>query len=801
MSIQNLDQLTYRISDATDQLEVAVTAVRESAGVVEGGTGEAAQSAREAAQSARESASSASIAQQSVVMADSHRQSARAEADRASAYASQASVSADSSALSEGEAKKSASTATAQVSLAKTEANKAKAEATTATTQAGVAKAEATKATQQATTATTQAGIASTKADQATRQATIATTQASLAKQAVIDATKLEPSKDGLVEEAPKDNKMYGRVDGAWGLIPTGGGTSGGGTGAVDTVNGIAPDESGNVTVPIPQPTPQVKSDWNAITGVAEILNKPELFSGSYDDLTDKPAPIIPFSGDYNDLTNKPDPVVPFSGSYNDLKDKPTPVIPFSGNYNDLTNKPEIPVVVEQVNADWNATSGKARILNKPVLFDGRYESLTGKPEIPSGGGTSNITDNSQLTNGAGYIKDAPKDGKWYARKEGVWAEVETGKAFSGDYRDLTNKPVLNTDGSIGGNGFNGDYNDLVNKPPLITSNTQLFNGAGYIKDAVADNRQYVRKNHKWEVFESKADLGHTLFINPINNAEEGVGTRLYKSHGMTTDPSLLFNNWSHTNPHIPYPLYHLGFLGHFRNWVTDGALITPEYFSYLPSGRYSFSASSFGDSHFPNGHVLAGKTGYIEIVQVTTPQAIPTVHNNGGHTLFPTGVAYVINDNNKIVSIYDFDEKTGEFIVRASGGNSGVTPFSGRYADLSGKPTLFSGNYNDLTNKPVLFSGDYNDLINVPPPSTTGGFSGNYNDLTNKPTLFNGNYNSLTNKPTKLSQFTNDLTMTATKVVNKRTGQAMEEWVGTQAQYDAIGSKDPNTRYWITEA
>lgn len=785
MSIQNLDQLTYRISDATDQLEVAVTAVRESAGVVESGTGESAQSAKESAQSARESASSASIAQQSVVIADSHRQSARAEADRASAYASQASTSAESSSRSEGEARKSASTATTQVSLAKTEANKAKAEATTATTQAGVAKAEATKATQQADTATTQAGIASSKADQATQQANIATTQASLAKQAVLDAVRLEPSKDGLVEEAPKDNRIYGRVDGAWGLIPTGGGTSSGGTGAVDTVNGIAPDESGNVTVPIPQPTPQVKSDWNAISGVAEILNKPKLFSGSYNDLTDKPAPVKTFSGDYNDLTNKPDPVVPFSGSYNDLKDKPAPVETFSGDYNDLTNRPEIPVVVEQVNADWNATSGKARILNKPVLFDGRYESLTGKPTIPTG--TSNVTDNSQLTNGAGYIKDAPKDGKWYARKGGVWAEVETGKAFSGDYRDLTNKPVLNTDGSIGGNGFNGDYNDLINKPPLITSNTQLFNGAGYIKDAVADNKQYVRKNHKWEVFESKADVGHTLFIEPTNNAEEGTGTRLYMSHGYTTNPDLIFNNWSHPNPHIPYPLYHLGFFGSSRTWITDGALITPEYFSYLPSGRYSFSASSFGDSHFPNGHVLAGKTGYIEVVQVTTPQAIPTVLNNGGHTLFPTGVAYVIDDNNKIVSTYDFDEKTGEFIARVSGDNSGVTPFSGRYADLSGKPTLFSGNYEDLKNKPVLFSGDYNDLINVPPPSTTGGFSGNYKDLTNK--------------PTKLSQFTNDLTMTATKVVNKRTGQAMEEWVGTQAQYDAIGSKDPNTRYWITEA
>jgi hypothetical protein len=37
-----------------------------------------------------------------------------------------------------------------------------------------------------------------------------------------------------------------------------------------------------------------------------------------------------------------------------------------SGSYNDLSNKPTIPAA--QVNADWNATSGKAQILNKPII-------------------------------------------------------------------------------------------------------------------------------------------------------------------------------------------------------------------------------------------------------------------------------------------------------------------------------------------------------------------------------------------------------------------------------------------------
>lgn len=53
-----------------------------------------------------------------------------------------------------------------------------------------------------------------------------------------------------------------------------------------------------------------------------------------------------------------------------------------SGSYNDLSDKPTIPA--PQVNSDWNATSGKAQILNKPnlstVATSGDYDDLINKP-------------------------------------------------------------------------------------------------------------------------------------------------------------------------------------------------------------------------------------------------------------------------------------------------------------------------------------------------------------------------------------------------------------------------------------
>jgi len=82
----------------------------------------------------------------------------------------------------------------------------------------------------------------------------------------------------------------------------------------------------------------QVNADWNALTGVQAILNKPLLSA-------------VATSGDYNDLLN-------------------LPVMPSA-----------------QVNSDWNAVSGVEEILNKPVLSavatSGDYNDLINTPAAP----------------------------------------------------------------------------------------------------------------------------------------------------------------------------------------------------------------------------------------------------------------------------------------------------------------------------------------------------------------------------------------------------------------------------------
>ena len=170
-------------------------------------------------------------------------------------------------------------------------------------------------------------------------------------------------------------------------------------------------------------PAAQVNSDWNAVSGVAQILNKPNLAtvatSGSYNDLSNKPTiPAAQVQADWNQsdntqvdyIKNKPtiltqwfgtkqeydailvkDPNVIYNIEGTDnvqadwnqsdssaddyIKNKPTiPAAQVQSDWNEadstslayIANKPTIPAA--QVNSDWNAVSGVAQILNKPTI-------------------------------------------------------------------------------------------------------------------------------------------------------------------------------------------------------------------------------------------------------------------------------------------------------------------------------------------------------------------------------------------------------------------------------------------------
>ena len=185
------------------------------------------------------------------------------------------------------------------------------------------------------------------------------------------------------------------------------------GTPTIPTATSNLTNDSGFITLSdVPA---QVQPDWDATSGLGEILHKPDL--SVYAETAD--LATVATTGSYTDLSNKPNIPTATSDLTNDsgfitLSDVPAQVnadwnsssgaseilhkpdlsiyaqssslatVATTGDYDDLTNKPTIPAA--QVNSDWNAVSGVSEILNKPTLATvattGAYSDLNGKPTV-----------------------------------------------------------------------------------------------------------------------------------------------------------------------------------------------------------------------------------------------------------------------------------------------------------------------------------------------------------------------------------------------------------------------------------
>ena len=119
-------------------------------------------------------------------------------------------------------------------------------------------------------------------------------------------------------------------------------------------------------------------------------------------------------------------------------------VTPFSGSYTDLSNRPTIPAA--QVNSDWNASSGAAVILNKPVVPP--------QPSVTTASvGTAALTYNS----GNGEFTFTPPDLSSFATETYVTSRgyltsyTETDPVFSASAAsNITSTKITNWDTAYG---------------------------------------------------------------------------------------------------------------------------------------------------------------------------------------------------------------------------------------------------------------------------------------------------------------------------------------------------------------
>ena len=194
-------------------------------------------------------------------------------------------------------------------------------------------------------------------------------------------------------------------------------------------------------------PAAQVNSDWNAISGVARILNKPTIPTKT------------------SDLTN--------DSGFVESSDLAT--VATTGDYDDLTNKPTIPAA--QVNSDWDSTSGVSEILNKPTLStvatSGSYNDLTDTPTIPTNSDfdLSGLGDVSVSGATQGQVLTKGVSG-WEASSLNIptkTSDLNNDSNFMVTPTTVTQAITVNTGGGLSGSGSIQVWGKVVTLSALIT--------------------------------------------------------------------------------------------------------------------------------------------------------------------------------------------------------------------------------------------------------------------------------------------------------------------------------------------
>ena len=432
-----------------------------------------------------------------------------------------------------------------------------------------------------------------------------------------------------------------------------------------------------------------------------ELDDLPTLFSGDYKDLIG--TPVIPsktseLTNDSNfattDLVNTKANKT-HSHSYLDLEDLPNL---FSGNYNDLLNKPKIPTLISELENDNNyvnqayveqritdvATSGEIDLsdyvttaqLNtkadkvhthsyedlteKPTLFSGKYSDLTGKPTIP--------TKTSDITNDSNFVTTSQLNTK-----------ADTIHTHS--YDDLTDKPTL----------FSGKYADLTGKPTIPTKVSELTNDSSFATTVQLSTKANTVHTHDYADLENKPTLFSGKYIDLLDKPTIPSKTSELTNDSNFVDTIALATkaNLTHSHSYSDLEDKPILFSGAYKDLT--GKPTIPTKISELTNDS-SFATTS----QLNTGLNKKANTSHTHVYSDILDAPVSFSGNYEdliNKPTIPTKVSDLENDEN---------------FATTSQLNSGLntkanSTHTHSYTELEDTPTLFSGNYNDLLNKPKI--------------------------------------------------------------------------------------------------
>ena len=453
----------------------------------------------------------------------------------------------------------------------------------------------------------------------------------------------------------------------------------------------------------------------------------PSTFSGSYDDLTNKPALVqVAFSGSYNDLIQKPN-----------FADVAT-----SGSYADLNSKPDLSVYA----LDSDLSSVDARVTNVE----------TNKLDISVHNAKLALVD----------AKDSEQDGRLNLVEADV-AALEA-NAFSGDYNNLTNKPTLASFTTLTSpaSGEFLKYNGSAWVNSVLPEASQSVSGI------INTGTQTIKGNKTFDAsvltmfpasgttsYMSFAANYYPLLVGKVNGQPQINATGTGNTLQLKTDIAVAVHITSHPGDYLAgkvgiattSPVSQLD-VRTVR--VGDKGLVvrglsgqTANLFEVQNSaGAAIFSVDK--DGSMSAGIVpVARVSGLAQVAtsgsydDLSNKPSIPSLTGYATELYVDSAVAAVVNSAPAVL------DTLNELAAALGNDENFATTVAGQIGDVA-------GDVSALTIRVTSAEGDISDLesdmaLKVDASSlATVATSGSYDDLTNKPSLFSGDYNDLSNKP-----------------------------------------------------
>jgi microcystin-dependent protein len=407
-----------------------------------------------------------------------------------------------------------------------------------------------------------------------------------------------------------------------------------------------------------------------------------------------------------------------FSGSYTDLTNQPTL---FSGSYTDLTNQPTL------FSESYNDLTDKPTLFSesyndltdKPTLFSGSYVDLTNKPTIPSS--LNDLIDVliSGTPNDGAVLKYNGTNSRW---ELGADQNSGTGGGGSGGGGNVAVGSIMMWSGAIVDIPTGWQLCDGTGDSPDLRDRFVVGSGSTYAVGSTGGNADSTLPSHTHTFSGSGTSNGTT--DSQLSNHSHNVS-----GSGSTNNTGSHSHNWGANTWAVQSGSNADALDNPQGNGGGNKSSNTSSSGSHSHNVSISGSTNSSNLSHSHNVSVnvsLSGNTGTAGISSVGTN--IPpyyslcfiycTTASGGSTSNFIELDDLSVNVLSAGTADLSYNDATGLFSYTPPD-LSGYSTFSGSYNDLTNQPTLFSGNYNDLTNQPTLFSGSYTDLTNKPATPT----------------------------------------------------------------------------------